>query len=280
MTTPDVDEERLRRALNRFVKITPPAVGREAFASRTGRARRRAGTLAVAVGTLLLASGVLTAALVLHAKPAGTPVGLAASSSSTATPSRPAVQSPVALGPACTDASGLTVAEYGAMSDMTGYYQVWTVTGAASACSLKGFPSAAAVDGAGASVSTVHVSSEAGVTPAGVAVGPASAGASTAVGSSTTTASFYIEFPVCSVSPTEAAAPSPEPYSLALSLPGMSTRISVLGLTTDTWCSSQPVIVSAVSQGLVLPPGFTTGGSPGTLLGPTSSKTGLESASP
>jgi hypothetical protein len=61
MTTPENEEERLRRALGRLMNLEPPRLRRV-----EPHARRWMLTLAVAAGTLVLTAGVLTTALELH----------------------------------------------------------------------------------------------------------------------------------------------------------------------------------------------------------------------
>jgi hypothetical protein len=253
----DPDEERLRRLLPRLMKLTPPPVEPPLQPQRL-RPRRRlwAPTTAVAA-TLVIVAAVLAATLVQNSHLAATKVspGVGAASSTSPSPTSPAASSSPSETPEtaasvpadapCSGAAGLVLKQAEPfLSSMEGTWEVWSVTGTAAGCSLSGFPVVSAVNDIGQPVASADITDEAmAASPAAVNVG----------GTSRDTASFYIYYPVCQATAT------PQTYTLQLSVPGMTAPVQQ---TRQLEPSCLSLSVSVISQGLVLPAGWTTRGTP------------------
>jgi hypothetical protein len=262
MTTPRFDDkERMRRPSGHLMRRVPPPVESPDSPPRRAHGLGHAlGSAAVVVGALVLVAGILTTALELNARGV-TPraVSAAAQAPTASITPQPVGQAAAVVAAPCAAGSGLGLKQAGTVSDMDGTYEVWVVTDSGTACSVAGFPVIQALNAAG-SVMTDVEASHATVAAASAAdvsmnVGPSGAGAS-----------FYIYTPYCSSPtsqspPNKATAPTPATYTLQITLTGMATPVTE-GRALDPTCSSQSVIVSPLTQGVVVPPGFTTGGSP------------------
>ncbi len=254
MTTREEDGARLRHLLRDMMKLTPPPL-----MPPRARMHHRLGAVAFFSSSLVLASGALAVALVVHLQATGdtqATTGTApgpVSSSPTVSASAPRT-SAAALPSACTDASGLTVKPQGFTADMSDYYAIWTITDSGAACSLAGFPAVRAVDQSGATVSGISFETVRGAAATAVSLTASHA-----------EASFYLDYREggCT-NPSQTgskAGNSLESYTLEVLLPGLTTPVRVPE-TVDRSCLPDTVTVSAITAGMILPPGFSTGGSP------------------